>query len=1397
MNNQDVPNDSGIQENKTDDDLGVRDGEIISGSMGFQPTLQSPQKSKPDNATDSTTFLADRYEIRRRLGRGGMGEVLLANDKLLGREVAIKRLLVRGNNDEGTVNRFLNEAKSVASLNHQNVVQVYDYGYDETGPFIVMEFVAGGSLAERLSKGPMFPQEAAMLISNLCEGLQKAHAANLVHRDIKPANILLTPDDMPKLSDFGLVRIASKDNSMTQEGAIFGTPDYMAPEQRKDATKADARSDLWSVAATLYQMITGRSPRVMLLDDLPVSLRSFLVRALDPSPDKRFQNVLDFKSNLHTCLPQLGTVKALLTGVCPSCRAINEGTRKFCKDCAKSLRYKCLQCAADVPVWDEVCGDCGCVQAEAVGPECERISKRKRDAEELLAKYAFDDAKAISEDISKVEHPLLASEKQWASEFCSHVEATQQLVAQQFQSLLAQAKECEKSGSIDGAIAAIEQIPVQLYGSSIAGNEINVRAYLAGLTNKRNRSRELQSAIEKEQNSQSLYPILDLVTEFALLRPDRKDLQEAKNLLLARRTELEISEKRNLKIAKTHAERFEFEQAGELAAKIDPRFLSDAENRERQDIVQTSKDVIDLRTRILDSVESKKYDSLLELVDKYLSLKPNDTKFAGLRTQLLERDEKKRTQANAVLLSAKQLASVGNFYDAAKALGAVSPTYRDTAFKTLLLKCDELFEAQKDLLRSIDTAAMKKDYLTVLQAGDAYLSRLKLDGFRDANMESQLLNARRKESSRKKRIGFMAIGLAIGTLSALWLAYISYVAIQNSMEQARLQEERDEKEIQAAAKRKQEQQEEERIAKLPPRERMIASAPIKSVFEIPLKLIPEGKFTMGSPENEKFRDNENDAELQHEVTISNPFYLSQYEITQAQYESALNVNPSAKWKAGNSQSPIYNVSWYMAVNFCNRLSELENRQPVYLFANVTTGTEHLHDGTNHEFIENAIVFYDKTAGGYRLPTEAEWEYACRADTKTTYFFGESADQIGEFAVLGAGFSRDKNLEVGSKRPNPWGLYDMYGNVAELCQDEKRGYTSRAEVDPGSEGITRYRSALRGGSFRSEAKSCRSAYRGAEDCTDRSEDVGFRVARTFETPEQELARKERELNATKLLAQQPELNSVGMKMKTVPPGRFVIGGGKSYGRNLPQFRFIRLTKSFSLSTCEVTQEQFQQVLGFSPSSRSGKDLPATNVSWYDAIEFCNRLSELEGLTPVYQFTNVTRRKRQNSSDSEQQTIFEAKVDYQVNANGYRLPTSAEWEYACRAGSNSVFCFGDDVSQLVDYAWLRPRTNNSVEAEFIHEIGQKKPNLWGFFDMHGNASEWCWDYCWEYAANSAQLKELSGVDPLGPPPDFDTTNLRTRIIRGVAFTDFSGSGSYAELVPSERQSEVGFRVARNAK
>ncbi|WP_225825733.1 serine/threonine-protein kinase [Streptomyces naphthomycinicus] len=203
-------------------------------------------------------LVADRYQLRDRLGSGAMGEVWRADDRLLGRPVAVKLLRT---DEAADAERFRLEAQTAGRLNHPNVVGMYDFGSHHGRLYLVMELVDGWSLAqERSLRGALAPQEAAALAAQVASGLAAAHRQGVIHRDVKSANVMLSADRTAKIADFGIARFADEAAAgLTATGKIVGTADYLAPE-RALGRPAQPASDVYSLGCVLYELLTGRPP---------------------------------------------------------------------------------------------------------------------------------------------------------------------------------------------------------------------------------------------------------------------------------------------------------------------------------------------------------------------------------------------------------------------------------------------------------------------------------------------------------------------------------------------------------------------------------------------------------------------------------------------------------------------------------------------------------------------------------------------------------------------------------------------------------------------------------------------------------------------------------------------------------------------------------------------------------------------------------------------------------------------------------------------------------------------------------------------------------------------------------------------------------------------------------
>ena len=514
-------------------------------------------------------------------------------------------------------------------------------------------------------------------------------------------------------------------------------------------------------------------------------------------------------------------------------------------------------------------------------------------------------------------------------------------------------------------------------------------------------------------------------------------------------------------------------------------------------------------------------------------------------------------------------------------------------------------------------------------------------------------------------------------------------------------------------------------------------------------LIPAGEFAMGSQDSDAAASP--DESPRHPVKITKPYYLGVHEATVGQFrrfvaETGHETDAERRrlqqtWKnPGFEQTddhPVAYVSWDDAVAFCRWLSKKDGRE-------------------------------------HRLPTEAEWEYACRAQDAALLGSGGEAADVGQYAWWQENAGQ-KTHPVGRKQHNAWGLYDMLGNVAEWCQDwYADSYAGVEETDPQGPALGTFR-VLRGGSATSPRKEVRPAFRSFA-APDNCDLTGLRVAliprdaeagKPAPTPAEGKTPAEAKAAPTptpRAAGQLPKeiTTEIGMKLVLIPEGEFMMGSSDSDADadadEKPQHR-VRITKPFYLGIHEVTAGQFRKFADATahrtdaegtpggptwrdPGFTQEDDYPVVRVSWNDAVAFCAWLSKQEGKT-------------------------------------YRLPTEAEWEYACRAGTSTAYSFGDEGGALEEYAW--------IDQNATHPVGRKKPNAWGLYDVHGSAEEWCADWYDDgyYATSPPQ-------DPAGP------ASGNNRVVRGMdLFGSRKSRRSAFRFMRAQNQSDrgTGFRVARD--
>jgi formylglycine-generating enzyme required for sulfatase activity len=534
-------------------------------------------------------------------------------------------------------------------------------------------------------------------------------------------------------------------------------------------------------------------------------------------------------------------------------------------------------------------------------------------------------------------------------------------------------------------------------------------------------------------------------------------------------------------------------------------------------------------------------------------------------------------------------------------------------------------------------------------------------------------------------------------------------------------------------------------------------------------LLPPGKFTMGRTEEQLealLTIIKSDPKLKrnyggnvvwsmlmmpaHRVRLTKPFFMGATEVTVGQFrqfvettgyqtEAERGLDGGEPMKAGRSictwrkpmvwiklqqkdDEPVLHLCWNDCVEFCNWLSKKEGQE-------------------------------------YGLPTEAEWEYGCRAGTTTPWHFGDFQDVprvAHEYAFWSEGpqGKHDRPRSVALGKPNAFGLYDMHGNVWEYVADwwHRMYYKESPLNDPTGpdtqDELNRLRRIIRGSSYDWDSWGGDSAYRmRIGQRSTQHPHMGFRVARRLQgvqgvpsavDPKDELRRQKRDPGADSRevraalkssiiedkLAKDRKIDlggGVSMEFVLIPAGSFLMGSDKGLKDERPVHRVV-ISKPFYMAKHELTQSQWETVMG--------------KHQWMEEL----RKGKADDSVGPYKAMNVLSR-----TDCQD---FIRKLKARAPAHAFALPTEAQWEYACRAGSTTEFSFGDDEAVLGEYAWFHGNMNwvghpGFRGKLFFHDVGRKKPNAWGLYDMHGGVWEWCSDqYDAEYYLSSPL------VDPKGP-------------------------------------------------
>ncbi len=643
-----------------------------------------------------------KYEILSVIGRGGMGVVYRAQDRLMGRQVAIKTVTEVLSNDAGMLKRFYGEAEKMGMLKHPNIITVYDLGEQDGCPYIVMEYIEGDPLDRMiLSDKPVSLIFKLRIIEQVCAALGYAHQNDVVHRDVKPANVIVRPDGVAKLLDFGIARQENRttDHSLTETGGVIGTVPYMAPERLRGAP-LDGRSDVFATGVLLFQFLTGRLPFAGtdfvlvnqllnekhpplsdFLQDYPEALDGILERALAKDPAERYQTADEMAADLYSVIDSLKQdysahlmLQAETLGAAADYIGARDSLAQLLKLDGKNIQARKMLAELNLRLTRQAC-------AEQAKDKC-------RLAEDALRDKNFDQGVRLLEEAIKLvpDDPAITTQLEDAR--------AKKHTNDQILGYLRQADVAKRSGDYTGARVVIEKaIQLDTNNSRLraAYNSLIRQAEEAAQQGK---VKTIVDAAKNALRERDFPGVLALVKQAEQLDPSDPELPDLTN---AANEGIFREERRKL-----------FEELEEqLAASITPEETAPVANRIRAALEQTPSDPTLLRYQAQVDRRMREHETkrlvdetvkhcrgilqtapleALEAVRKALLEVPGDERLTALEATIQERIARLSAEEtrNAILLRARDALNQRQFADAVRVLEQCQGPMRTAEIDQLL-----------------------------------------------------------------------------------------------------------------------------------------------------------------------------------------------------------------------------------------------------------------------------------------------------------------------------------------------------------------------------------------------------------------------------------------------------------------------------------------------------------------------------------------------------------------------------------------------------------------------------------------------------------------------------------------------------------------------------------------
>ncbi len=1021
-----------------------------SAQTALEPTLLSPRPAAEQPGPVRIQYIGD-YELLEEIARGGMGVVFKARQASLNRIVAVKMILSGQFAGPEDVKRFYVEAEAAAQLDHPGIVPVYEVGEHEGQHFFSMGFLDGGSLAKRVVAGPLPPREAAELVRDVAEAVQYAHDRGVIHRDLKPGNILLDKTGKPRVTDFGLAKITDGGSDLTGTGQILGTPAYMPPEQAAGRVNLVGKlSDVYSLGAILYCLLTGRPPFLAAtpLETLlqvqrqePISLRK-----LNPSIPR------DIDTIVLKCLDKIPSRRyESAQAIADELQRCLEGRPIYARPVGR-IERSWRWCRRNPAIAGLTAAVAVCLvlgTGVALWIRASMQQQRQREfAVALVQRLTSSDTASVPLILKDIERFRNDVGPELRNEFDRARDETGKLRL----SLALLPVDASQVDYVFSRLLESQPSEVQVTRDALAAYQGKLLDRLWAVVEGPASGRESQrlraaAALAQYDPNNAKWShvqeaiVNDLVNVPAVYLSFWMDLLRPVRTSLIPHLSAIFEDGRRRETERSLATDIIADYAADNPTTL-ANLLMNADERQFAAIFPRLKDHRSL--------------ALAPLIEEIGILPPADVPSSDKKRETLA---KRQANAAAALLRLNEPQIVWPLFK-----HSPDPRVRSYLIHRLsALGVDPVLIIQ----RQNEEQDVSTRRALLLSLGEYPEKDIPLQDLDALLVQLQTIYRTHPDAG---------LHSAAEWLLRKWGHEAWLVQVTDEWSKDRPGQTLRQGAIQQAIAN-------DKVAS--PQWYVTGQGQTMVVIPGPVT------FVMGSPDTELGREPQ---EAQRQTRIGRTFCISaksvtfeQYHLQNSQYKDAL---PAEYSRVPNL--PAIGVSWYLAAKYCNWLSEQEGIAP----------DQHCYQFRSDQLQIEADYLKPNYLSliGYRLPSDAEIEYATRAGAITSRYFGETEELLPEYAWYIAN-ANEKTWPVGNLKPNDLGFFDMHGNTWVWCQESTKynsdqGSGIQDDIEDSllvSGGISR---RIRGGSFSSKTSFIRSAVRSAHVPTNRNDHTGFRVARTL-------------------------------------------------------------------------------------------------------------------------------------------------------------------------------------------------------------------------------------------------------------------------------------------------------------